>query len=83
MFISVREGGKTIADITNRTLGKTGYILFILFVLFLAVLVTSAFLGLTATALTSLVPAKTVGIVRAIHNCPSNYNRPKDRTGDG
>lgn len=62
MFISVREGGKTIADITNRTLGKTGYILFILFVLFLAVLVTSAFLGLTATALTSLVPAKTVGI---------------------
>lgn len=62
MFISVREGGKTIADITNRTLGKTGYMLFILFVLFLAVLVTSAFLGLTATALTSLVPAKAVGI---------------------
>lgn len=62
MFISIREGGRTIADITNRTLGRTGYLLFILFVLFLTILVTSAFLGLTVTALTSLIPAEIAGI---------------------
>lgn len=62
LFVSIREKGRTIADITNRTLGKGGYILFILFVIFMVILVTSAFLGLTTTALTSFTSPETLGL---------------------
>lgn len=62
LFVSLREKGRTIADITNKTLGKGGYILFILFVIFMVILVTSAFLGLTTTALTSFTSPEALGL---------------------
>jgi carbon starvation protein len=62
LFVSIREKGRSIADITNRTLGKGGYILFILFVIFMVILVTSAFLGLTTTALTSSASPGALGL---------------------
>ena len=55
MFASVREKGKSVAEIAKTTLGNTGFFLFISFAILLLLLVTSAFLGLTATALTSLL----------------------------
>jgi carbon starvation protein len=55
MFASVREKGKSVAEIAKSTLGNTGFFLFISFAILLLLLVTSAFLGLTATALTSLL----------------------------
>lgn len=55
-FASMREKGKSIAEIARTTLGNTGFFLFISFTILLLILVTSAFLGLTATALTSLLP---------------------------
>ncbi|MFZ5631992.1 MAG: carbon starvation protein A [Bacillota bacterium] len=62
LFVSMREKGKSVAQIASTTLGRAGYVLFILFTLFMIVLVTAAFLGLTATALSSLVPAKVLGV---------------------
>jgi len=56
LFVSLREKGKSMAEVANNSLGRAGFILFILFTLAVIFLVTSAFLGLTATALTSLVP---------------------------
>jgi len=56
LFASVREKGKSVAEIAKATLGKTGFFLFIGFTICMLLLVTSAFLGLTATALTSLLP---------------------------
>jgi carbon starvation protein len=55
MFASVREKGKSVAEIAKTTLGNTGFFLFISFTIIMLLLVTSAFLGLTATALTSLL----------------------------
>lgn len=55
LFVSIRERGRSIAEIARKTMGKSGFILFILFTLFLIVLVSAAFLSLTATALTSTV----------------------------
>lgn len=55
MFASVREKGKSVAEIAKATLGNTGFFLFISFTILMLLLVTSAFLGLTATALTSLL----------------------------
>jgi carbon starvation protein len=56
LFASVREKGKSVAEIAKTTLGNTGFFLFISFTILMLLLVTSAFLGLTATALTSLLP---------------------------
>ncbi|MEI8173458.1 MAG: carbon starvation CstA family protein [Deltaproteobacteria bacterium] len=55
LFTSVREKGKSVAEIAKTTLGNTGFFLFISFTILVLLLVTSAFLGLTATALTSLL----------------------------
>lgn len=62
MFVSIREKGKSVAQIASSTMGRAGYLLFILFTLFMIVLVTAAFLGLTATALSSLVPVKVLSV---------------------
>lgn len=56
LFVSIREGAKSIPTVARKTLGKTGYVLFILFFLMMIVLVTSAFLNLAANALTSTAP---------------------------
>ena len=55
LFASVREKGKSVSEIAKTTLGNTGFFLFISFTILLLLLITSAFLGLTATALTSLL----------------------------
>ena len=55
LFASVREKGKSVAEIAKESLGNTGFFLFITFAILVLLLLTSAFLGLTATALTSLI----------------------------
>ncbi|MBU1055705.1 MAG: carbon starvation protein A [Proteobacteria bacterium] len=56
LYASIREKGKSIAEIANSSLGRTGFFLFIAFTIIMLLTVTSAFLGLTATSLTSKVP---------------------------
>ncbi len=56
MFVSVREGGKTIAEISRRTLGPAGFLIFIAFLLLVLTLINAIFLNLSAAALTSLIP---------------------------
>lgn len=64
LILSVREKGKSVAEIAKGSLGKSGFFLFIAFTIAMIVLVTSAFLGLTATALSSLVPVKDLGLAQ-------------------
>ncbi len=56
LFASIREKGKSIAEIAKEALGNIGFFLFISFAILMLLLLTSAFLGLTAVSLTSLVP---------------------------
>jgi carbon starvation protein len=62
LFVSIREGGRSIAEIAERYMGKTGFLLFISFAVVYILLVTSAFLQMTATALTSLVPVEALDL---------------------
>ena len=62
LFVSLREKGKSMAEVANHTMGRLGFGLFIGFTIAMIILVTSSFLGLTATALTSLVPVQDLGI---------------------
>ncbi len=56
LFVSMRERGQSMAQVAHRTMGRFGFFLVIAFSIIMLVLLTSAFLGLSATALTSLVP---------------------------
>ena len=62
LFVSMREGGKSMAEVARRTLGQTGFNLFIAFTIVMIVLVTSAFLSATAISLTSLWPLSKIGV---------------------
>ncbi len=62
LFVSMREKGHSMAQVADRTLGRTGFFLVIAFSIIILLLLTSAFLGLTCTALTSLVPLEQLKI---------------------
>lgn len=62
LFISMREKGKSMAEVSRTAMGKTGFLLFIGFTIAMIILVTSAFLGLTAQALTSMIPASALKV---------------------
>ncbi len=55
LFVSIREKGKSIAEIARKSLGDSGFALMIVFTVLMVVLVTSSFLVASATSLTSLV----------------------------
>jgi len=61
LFVSMREGGKSMAEVARRTLGPAGFNLFIGFTIVMIVLVTSSFLSATAISLTSLWPIDKLG----------------------
>jgi carbon starvation protein len=62
LFVSVRSGGRSMAEIARSALGDAGFVLFILFSLVMIVLVTSAFLSATAVSLTSMWPVTKLGL---------------------
>ena len=62
LFASIRQRGRSIAEIARHALGPTGFLLTIIFTIVLIVLVTSAFLSLTAVSLTSLYPLDRLGL---------------------
>ncbi|NLD39498.1 MAG: carbon starvation protein A [Desulfatiglans sp.] len=55
LFVSIRERGRSIAEIARKSLGDFGFGLMIVFTIVMILLVTSAFLVASATSLTSLV----------------------------
>ena len=58
LFISMRERGQSLAQVAHRTMGRFGFFLVVSFSILMLVLLASAFLGLSATALTSFVPVE-------------------------
>ncbi|MEN6310959.1 MAG: carbon starvation CstA family protein, partial [Acidobacteriota bacterium] len=62
LFISMREGGKSMAEVARKTLGNAGFNLFIAFTIVMIVLVTSSFLSATSISLTSLWPLAKIGV---------------------
>jgi carbon starvation protein len=61
MFASVREGGKSIAEIARRTLGSVGYLLMLITLVFVLTIINAIFLKLSVTALTSVYPLEQLG----------------------
>jgi carbon starvation protein len=62
MFASVREGGKSIAEIARRTLGPVGYLLMLLVFVFVLTIINALFLNLSVLALTSVYPLEKLSL---------------------
>ncbi len=62
LYASLRERGCSMAEIARKAMGNTGFVLFISFTIILIVLVTGAYLSLTAISLTSLYPLSALGL---------------------
>ena len=62
LFVSMREGGRSMAEVARKTLGARGFNLFIAFTIVMIVLVTSSFLSATSVSLTSLWPLAKIGV---------------------
>jgi carbon starvation protein len=62
MFVSMREGGRSIARIAKDTLGATGYLLNLIVLIFVLTIVNAIFLNLSVTALTSSYPLAALGL---------------------
>jgi carbon starvation protein len=62
LFVCMREGGRSLAEVARKTLGKGGFVLFILFTILMLVLVTSSFLSAVSMSLTSLWPLEKLGL---------------------
>ncbi len=62
LFVSIREGGKSMAEVARKTMGATAFSLFIVFALLMMVLVTSSFLSSVVMSLTSLWPVDKLGL---------------------
>ena len=57
MFVSMREEGRSIADMARRSLGGLGYIFFLAFLIMILTLINAIFLNLSCKALTASYPA--------------------------
>ncbi len=62
LLASIREKGRSIAEIAEKTFGRTGFLLFISFTVIMLLMVTSVFLTLTTTALSSKYPLEHFGV---------------------
>jgi len=61
-YTAVREGGRSIAVVARRLMGRGAFILLTFFMVVALTLVCAAFLNLSAAALTSTVPLEMLGM---------------------
>ncbi|MDN3514523.1 MAG: hypothetical protein NG747_08995 [Candidatus Brocadia sp.] len=62
LFVSVREGGKSIAEVARKSLGTAGFIMVISFTIVMLILVNATFLNASAAALTSLIDSAQIDL---------------------
>ncbi len=61
LLASMRERGKSMAEIAEKSMGRAGFLMFIAFTIIMLLMVTSVFLTLTTTALASKYPISYFG----------------------
>ncbi|MDD3641950.1 MAG: carbon starvation CstA family protein [Candidatus Krumholzibacteria bacterium] len=66
LLASVREKGRSMAEIAEKTLGRTGFMLFIGFTIIMLLMVASVFLTATAKALSSRYPLEYFGVASSM-----------------
>lgn len=67
LYVSVREGGRSIAEIARRMMGNGAFVLYALFIVFNLVVVNAVFINVTAASLTSRTPLSELGLTPDQH----------------
>ncbi len=67
MFVSMREDGRSIAEMSRRSLGSGGYLLFLAFLIMILTLINAIFLNLSCKALTAAYPASLLKLESSDH----------------
>ena len=67
MFVSMREQGRSIADMARRSLGGAGYLFFLAFLVMILTLINAIFLNLSCKALTAAYPAALLKLEEGSH----------------
>ncbi|MDR4507792.1 MAG: hypothetical protein MRJ65_06075 [Candidatus Brocadiaceae bacterium] len=62
LYVSVREGGKSIAEVARKSFGKPVFIMIVSFAIVMLILVNATFLNASATALTSIIDSAQIGL---------------------
>ena len=65
LLASVREKGRSMAEVAETSFGKAGFLSFVGFTIIMLLMLTSVFLTLTTTALSSMYPASFFGDMAA------------------
>lgn len=76
LFVSAREGGKSVAEVARKSLGNAGFIMVISFTIMMLILVNATFLNASATALTSVIDIAQIGLDKG-----QNFFRWADDSG--
>jgi len=64
LYVSMRAGGRSLAEVAKQLMGKWAYTLVIAFTIIMLLLVTAVFLNLSAGALTAKLPVDILGLGR-------------------
>jgi len=67
MFVSMREEGRSIADMARRSLGGWGYMFFLAFLIMILTLINAIFLNLSCKAVTAAYPASLLKLEEGSH----------------
>jgi len=67
MFVSMREDGKSMAEMSLRSLGGAGYFFFLGFLIMILTLINAIFLNLSCKALTAAYPAARLKLAATDH----------------
>lgn len=62
LYVSVREGGRSIAEIARRTMGTPAFVCYALFIVFNLVLVNAVFINTTAASLLTMRAPHEMGL---------------------
>lgn len=62
LFVSLRERGRSIAEIVRNTLGTTGFFFFVCFAIMVVTLISASFITTTVQSLISMVPIEQLGL---------------------
>ncbi|MCG3136695.1 MAG: Pyruvate/proton symporter BtsT [Phycisphaerae bacterium] len=78
-FIAMREGGRSLAVVARKLLGKPAFLMLMFLIIAMLGLVTAVFLQISASALTNVATAAELGLISDQHV----LNRHQFSTADG
>jgi carbon starvation protein len=83
IFVSLKEDGRSIAEIVRKTLGISGFLMLVAFSICMLLLVNATFLNATSMALTSVLSMEQLGMEPGSNETPSPLREGREGVNVG